>query len=133
VHYPYLTHIFLYLVTRIIYSEGYKFIFMVYYAMLSVAQKMNRMVNERWTGKDMERAVVSYSVGICMMRLRQTTKNIIRYKWLPGRDLNPRLSEYEEYMPITENRYSIACLVWWYQEAIKWDKRGILTKFSRVS
>jgi hypothetical protein len=35
--------------------------------MLSVAQNVNRMVNEYWTRTDMEDAVVSYSPHICVM------------------------------------------------------------------
>jgi hypothetical protein len=56
-----------FLMDRKIFGEGKNVLFAVYQAMLSVAQNINRMVNEYSTRKDMEDAVVSYSSRICVM------------------------------------------------------------------
>jgi hypothetical protein len=39
--------------------------------------------------------ILIYQSGICLEGLRKTTKNLSQDSRSPGRDLNPRFSEYE--------------------------------------
>jgi hypothetical protein len=49
------------------------------------------------------------NLGICMERLRKTTKTLSQDRWFAGRELNPRSPEYEAIVLITRLERSVLC------------------------